>query len=79
MQYYKQNAAAISSRMVKTIEKEEAEKALQKQNKGNTTTTSSRTVKPVAEHQEEADKSSQKQNKSDMKIMIIIIYTRSRR
>ena len=26
-QYYKQNAAAISSRMVKTIEEEEAEKS----------------------------------------------------
>ena len=31
MQYYKQNAAAISSMMVKTIEEEEAEKALKKQ------------------------------------------------
>ena len=31
-QYYKQNAAAISSMLVKTIEKEEAEKAL-KENK----------------------------------------------
>ena len=30
MQYYKQNAAAISSRMVKTVEEEEAEKALKK-------------------------------------------------
>ena len=28
MQYYKQNAAAISSRMIKTIEEEEMEKAL---------------------------------------------------
>ena len=66
MQYYKQNAAAISSRMVKTIEEEEAEKALQKQNKGNTATTSSRIVKPLVEPQEkEAEKSSQKQNKSD--------------
>ena len=66
MQYYKQNAAAISLRMVKTIEKEEAEKALQKQNKGNTATTLSRIVKPVVEPQEEeAEKSLQKQNKSD--------------
>ena len=31
MQYYKQNAAAISSMMVKTIEEEEVEKALIKQ------------------------------------------------
>ena len=30
MQYYKQNATAISSMMVKTIEEEEAEKALKK-------------------------------------------------
>ena len=30
-QYYKQNAAAISSMMVKTIEEEEVEKALKKQ------------------------------------------------
>ena len=29
-QYYKQNAVAISSRMVKTIEEEEVEKALKK-------------------------------------------------
>ena len=34
--YYKQNAVAISSRMVKTIEEEEVEKALKKPNKGNT-------------------------------------------
>ena len=34
-QYYKQNAAAISSRMVKTIEEEEAEKSSQKQNKSD--------------------------------------------
>ena len=32
-QYYKQNASAISSMMVKTIEEEEAEKALKKQKK----------------------------------------------
>ena len=35
-EYYKQNATAISSRMVKTIEEEEAEKSLKKPNKGNT-------------------------------------------
>ena len=35
MQYYKQNAVAISSGMVKTIE-EEAEKALKKPNNSNT-------------------------------------------
>ena len=47
-------------------EEEKAEKALQKQNKGDTATTSSRIVKPVEEPQEEeAEKSSQKQNKSD--------------
>ena len=64
-QYYKQNAAAISSRMVKTIEEEEAEKGLKKQNKGNTAGTLSRIVKPVTEPQEEeAEKSLQKQNKS---------------
>ena len=32
-QYYKQNASAISSMMVKTIEQEEAEKALKKHKK----------------------------------------------
>ena len=49
-----------------SIEEEEAEKALQKQNKGNTAITSSRIVKPVVEPQEgEAEKSSQKQNKND--------------
>ena len=35
-QYYKQNAVAISSRMVKTIVEEEVEKALKKPNKGYT-------------------------------------------
>ena len=32
MQYYKQNATAISSMTVKTIEEEEVEKALKKKN-----------------------------------------------
>ena len=65
-QYYKQNAVAISSRMVKTIEEEEAEKALKKMNKGNTAATSSKIVQPITEPQEEeAETSSQKQNKSD--------------
>ena len=84
--YYKQNIAAISSRMVKTIEKEETEKAMKKQNKGNTATTSSRIVNPIMEPQEEeAQKSSQKKKQkscsyfSDTKITIIFIYTRSRR
>ena len=64
-QYYKQNAVAISSRMVKTIEEEEAEKALKKPNKGNTAATSSTIVKPVMEpKEEEAETSLQKQNKS---------------
>ena len=64
-QYYKQNAVAISSRMVKTIEEEEVEKALKKPNKGNTAATST-IVQPVMEPQEkEAETSSQKQNKSD--------------
>ena len=66
MQYYRQNAVAISSRMVKTIEEEEVEKSLKKPNKGNTAVTSSTIVQPVMEPQEEeAEKSSQKQNKSD--------------
>ena len=65
-QYYKQNAAAISSRMVKTIEEEEAEKSLKKPNKGNTAAKSSTIVQPVMEpHREEAETSSLKQNKSD--------------
>ena len=65
-QYYKQNAAAISSRMVKTIEEEEAEKSLKKPNKGNTAAKSSTIVQPIMEpHRNEAETSSQKQNKSD--------------
>ena len=65
-QYYKQNAAAISSRMVKTIEEEEAEKSLRKPNKGNTAAKSSTIVQPIMEpHRDEAETSSQKQNKSD--------------
>ena len=65
-QYYKQNAVAISSRMVKTIEEGEVEKALKKTNKGNTAATSSKIVMPVMEPQwEEAETSSQKQRKSD--------------
>ena len=65
--YYKQNAAAISSMMVKTIE-EEAEKALKKSNKGKgkTAATSSTNVQSITEPQkEEAKKMSQKQKKSD--------------
>ena len=64
-QYYKQNVAAISSMMVKTIE-EEAEKALKKTNegKGKTATTSSTNVQSIMEPQkEEAKKTSQKQKK----------------
>ena len=65
-QYYKQNAVAISSRMVKTIEEEEAEKSLKKPNKGNTAANSSTIVQPITEPQrEEAETSSQKQNKSN--------------
>ena len=65
-QYYEQNAVAISSRIVKTIEEEEAEKALKKPNKGNTAATLSTIVQPVMKPQEEeAETSSQKQNKSD--------------
>ena len=63
-QYYKQNAATISSRMVKTIEEEEAEKSLKKPNKGNTAANLSTIVQPVMEPQrEEAETSLQKQNK----------------
>ena len=66
MQYYKQNAVAISSRMLKTIGEEEAEKALKKPNKGNTAVTSSTIVQPIMEPQEEeAETSLQKQSKSD--------------
>ena len=65
-QYYKQNAAAISSRMVKTIEEEEAEKSLKKPNKGNTAAKLSTIVQPIMEpHRDEAETSLQKQNKSD--------------
>ena len=65
MQYYKLNAAAISSMMVKTIEEEEVEKALKKTNKGKgkTATTSSINVQSITEPQkEEAKKTSQKQS-----------------
>ena len=65
-QYYKQNASAISSMMVKTIEEEEAEKALKKtkKGKGKTDTTSSTNVQSITEPQkEEAKKMSQKQKK----------------
>ena len=63
-QYHKQNAVAISSRMVKTIE--EVEKALKKPNKGNTAATLSKIVMPITEPQrEEAETSSWKQKKSD--------------
>ena len=63
-QYYKQNAIAISSRMINTIEEEEAEKALKKPNKGNTVAISSKNVMPIMEPQkEEAETSSQKQKK----------------
>ena len=48
-QYYKQNAVTISSRMVKTIEEEDAEKSLEKPNKGNTAAKSSTIVQPVME------------------------------
>ena len=59
-QYHKQNAAAISSRMVRTIE-EEAAKALtsKNQNKRNTAVTSrnvSATTKPQKEEAEKASK-----------------------
>ena len=67
-QCYKQNAAAISSMMVKTIEEEQAEKALKKTNKakGKTDTTSSTNVQSITEPQkEEAKKTSQKQKNSD--------------
>ena len=65
-QYYKQNAAAISSRMVETIEEEEAEKSLKKTNKGNTAAKLSTLVQLVMEpHRDEAETSLQKQNKSD--------------
>ena len=65
-EYYKQNATAISSRMVKTTEEEEAEKSLKKPNKGNTAAKLSTIVQPIMEpHRDEAETSSQKQNKSD--------------
>ena len=48
-QYYKQNAAAIYSRMVKTIEEEEAEKLLKKPNKGNTAAKLSTIVQLIME------------------------------
>ena len=66
MQYYKQNAAAISLMMVKTIEEEEAEKALKKTNKGKgkTAATLSINVQSITEPQmEEAKEMSQKQKK----------------
>ena len=67
-QYHKQNATAISSMMVETIEEEEeVEKALKKnKGKGKTAATLSTNVQSIMEPQkEEAEKTSQKQNKSD--------------
>ena len=67
-QYYKQNASAISSMMVKTIEEEEVEKALKKtkKGKGKTDTTLSTNVQSITEPQKkETKKKSQKQKKSD--------------
>ena len=67
--YYKQNAAAISSMMVKTIQEEEVEKALKKTNKGKTAATLSTNVQSIMEPQkEEAKKTSQKQKK----VMLIV-------
>ena len=66
MQYYKQNATAISSLIVNTIEEEEAEKALKKTNKGKgkTAATLSTNVQSIMKPQkEEAEKMSQKQKK----------------
>ena len=62
-QYYKQNALAISSRMVKTIEGEEVEKALKKPNKGNTAATLSKIVMPITEPQREEGKTSLQKQK----------------
>ena len=73
MQYYKQNAAAISSMMVKTIE--EVEKSLEKTNKGKgkTAATSSTNVQSITEPQkEEAKKMSQKQKK-----VMLLVQTRN--
>ena len=78
MQYYKQNAAAISSMMVKPIEEEEAEKALKKTNKGKgkTATTSSTNVHSIMEPQkEEAKKTSQKQKKVMLLVQRREIYS----
>ena len=65
MQYYKQIAAAISSMMVKTIEEEEAEKALKKTNKGKgkTTATSSTNVQSITEPQKEEAKKCHRKKK----------------
>ena len=54
-QYYKQNATAISSMMVETIEEEKAEEALKKTNKGKgqTAATSSTNVQSIMEPQKE--------------------------
>ena len=63
-QYYKQNAVAISSRMVKTTEEEVVEKSLKNPNKGNTAANSSTVVQPIMEpKREEAETSSQTKQK----------------
>ena len=63
-QYHKQNAAAISSRMVRTIEEEEAAKALtsKNQNKRNTAVTSRNVSATTKPQKEEAEKASKIQN-----------------
>ena len=76
-QYHKQNAAAISSRMVRTIEEEEAAKALtsKNQNKRNTAVTSRNVSATTKPQKEEAEKASKIQNNGNTAASLSTVNT----
>ena len=76
-QYHKQNAAAISSRMVRTIEEEEAAKALtsKNQNKHNTAVTSRNVSATTKPQKEEAEKASKIQNNGNTAASLSTVNT----
>ena len=76
-QYHKQNAAAISSRMVRTIEEEGAAKALtsKNQNKRNTAVTSRNVSATTKPQKEEAEKASKIQNNGNAAASLSTVNT----
>ena len=76
-QYHKQNAAAISSRMVRTIEEEEAAKALtsKNQNKHNTAVTSRNVSATTKPQKQEAEKASKIQNNGNTAASLSTVNT----